>query len=386
MKISLLGTDFNSGNRGCGALGYAAVEIIKKMCEKSGESLELYAVTFAPEPKPQLEPDIKLQCIKIEPKKPGYWKKCAKIFKECELILDFTGGDSFSDMYGLKRFCIASLLKEFAIKSRAKFVMAPQTIGPFNGKFAKKWAKRIMRKCDMAFARDTLSQEYAKSTFGVTPLLTTDVAFALPYEKREEIPSQRIKVGFNPSGLLWDGTKEFCASKHITVNYKEYINEVLGVLCQDDSYEVHLIPHVFSQDGVGIENDMRACMEINKIFPKTIIERDFDTPMEVKSCISTMDIFVGARMHATIAAVSTGVATIPFSYSRKFEGLYHDLEYDYLISATCMETEEAVTKTLNWIKSYEELEKQVKVSKQMADRKLVDYVQELEKLTGRTAE
>ena len=32
-------------------------------------------------------------------------------------------------------------------------------------------------------------------------------------------------------------------------------------------------------------------------------------------------------MHATIGAISSGVATIPFSYSRKFEGLFGNLEY-----------------------------------------------------------
>lgn len=383
MKISLLGTDFNSGNRGCGALGYAAVDIMKKMCEKNGDSLELYAVLFAPEPVPRMDSDIKLHCIKIEPKKPGYWKKCAKIFKECDLILDFTGGDSFSDMYGLKRFCIASLLKEFAIKSRAKFVMAPQTIGPFQRRFARNWAKRIMRKCDMAFARDTMSQEYAQKTFGIKPFLTTDVAFSLPYSKQEKASQDKIKVGFNPSGLLWDGTKEFCASKHITVDYKEYVNKVLGALCKDDRYEVHLIPHVFSQDGVGMENDMRACMEIQKDFPKTVIERSFDTPMEVKGCIATMDVFIGARMHATIAAASTGVATIPFSYSRKFEGLYHDLGYEYLISATCMETKEAIEKTLDWINDYKRLQEKVETAKQIAEEKLTEYMEELERVVDR---
>ena len=33
------------------------------------------------------------------------------------------------------------------------------------------------------------------------------------------------------------------------------------------------------------------------------------------------------RLDATIGSISSGVATIPFSYSRKFEGLFGNLEY-----------------------------------------------------------
>lgn len=364
MKVSLLGTDFHSGNRGCGALAYSAVEILKNVCAQKNETLELYAILFAHEPTPQVPDGVVIQCVKIEPKKLSYWKNCLQIFNQCEMILDFTGGDSFSDLYGMKRFCIASALKEVAIKSKAKFIMAPQTIGPFKGAFARMWAKRILRKSDICFTRDTMSAQYMEQTFGVKPLISTDVAFSLPYERREKEQKGKIKIGFNPSGLLWEGTKEFNANKHITVDYKHYIKKVIGTLCHNSEYEVHLIPHVFSHDGIGSENDLRACMEIHEMFPDTVIESDYDTPMEAKSVISTMDVFIGARMHATIAAFSSGVATIPFSYSRKFEGLYSDLDYNYLISATCMETEEAIEKTLAWVENYKTLKEKVDESRE----------------------
>ena len=35
-----------------------------------------------------------------------------------------------------------------------------------------------------------------------------------------------------------------------------------------------------------------------------------------------MNFFVGARMHACIAAFSSGVPTVPMAYSRKFTGLF----------------------------------------------------------------
>lgn len=379
MIVGLLGADFHSTNRGCGALAYSAVELLRKVSKQKKEKLELYAVLFAAEPSPHIsgENEVTIHCIKIEPKKLLFWKECRHIFNQCDIVLDFTGGDSFSDLYGLKRFCIASALKELAIKSNARFIMAPQTIGPFEGSFARLWAKRILRHSDVCFVRDTISAQYMQKTFGVTPLISTDVAFALPYEKSTRKSGELIKIGFNPSGLLWDGTDDFVASKHIVVDYNQYVNKVMEKWCNDSRYEVHLIPHVFTRDCGGRENDMRACVEIQEQFPTAIVEKEYTTPMEAKSVIAAMDVFIGARMHATIASFSCGVATIPFSYSRKFEGLYNDLGYDYLISATSMGTEEAIDKTLRWVENYEELRKKVVQSQKKIEEKQQIFLNEL---------
>ncbi len=355
MKVGLLGVDFNSNNRGCGALGYATLKILTDICMEKGESLEAFAVLFATEPSPIVEDDIKLYCYKIRPKKIAFWKECKSIFNKCNIVFDFTGGDSFSDIYGLKRFVLNSMLKELAIRSSAKFIMAPQTIGPFSSRFAKIWAKRIMQKSDYNFVRDTMSAKYTKENFGIETILTTDVAFKLPYQEVSLQSNSKKRIGFNPSGLLWSGMKTFTANRHITVDYNKYVTSIMKFLCAKEDVEVHLIPHVFTRDGMGGENDMRACIEIHEIFPDTIIETEYDTPMELKGLIATMDLFIGARMHATIASFSTGVATIPFSYSRKFEGLYNDLNYPYVISATCMSTDESIEKTIEWINDAETL-------------------------------
>lgn len=350
MIVGLLGTDFSSSNRGCGALGYAAVEILNSVCKERGEELEVFAFLYRINPMPQITTEgVAVHYIKICPKKISFWKEMIRIFNKCDFVWDFTGGDSFSDIYGVRRFCANSVIKEAAIWSKTKFFMAPQTIGPFEKKLPLFWAKHIVKKSEICFVRDSISEEYVRRTFGTTPVVTTDVAFSLPYEKVELEKTDKIRIGFNPSGLLWEGTKEFRSSKHITVDYREYVNVILGNLCRDERYEVFLIPHVFSRNMESKENDLKACMDIKKEFPSVKVLCDFETPMEAKQVISSMDIFIGARMHATIAAFSTGVVTIPFSYSRKFEGLYQDLGYRHIISATCMETQEAIDKTMEWI-------------------------------------
>lgn len=364
MKVSLLGVEFNSPNRGCGALAYSICEILKDICDKKNEKLYITAVLFTPQPVPNIECDgVEFSYIKNEPKKISFWRNCYRTFQGSDVVLDFSMGDSFADIYGKKRFFLACLLKELAIKSKAKFVMAPQTIGPFEDRFMLKWANHIIKKSDYCFVRDNLSAEFVKDVNGMEPLLTTDVAFALPYEAKEKENTDKKKIGFNPSGLLWFGTKEFSVNKHISVDYKKYVEQVLSQWINDNTIEIYLIPHVFTKDGTRNEDDLLACQEIKKLFPSVHVEADFNTPMEIKSFISTMDVFIGARMHATVAAFSSGVATIPFSYSRKFEGLYNDLGYHYLISATMMTTDEAVKKTLTWVNDYQQLQRDVDKAK-----------------------
>jgi polysaccharide pyruvyl transferase WcaK-like protein len=69
----------------------------------------------------------------------------------------------------------------------------------------------------------------------------------------------------------------------------------------------------------------------------------FINPIEAKSYISGLDFFMGARMHACIAAFSSGVPVFPVSYSRKFFGLFRDsLGYQHLGDLTCVTADEAL--------------------------------------------
>ena len=60
----------------------------------------------------------------------------------------------------------------------------------------------------------------------------------------------------------------------------------------------------------------------------------FTSPSEAKSYIAGLDFFMGARMHACIAAFSSGVPVVPMAYSRKFAGLFGSLGYDHTVDCT----------------------------------------------------
>lgn len=383
MKVCMLGTDFLSSNRGCGALGYSTVYILSKLCEERKEPLEIYSAvhTMGKLALPE-NAEISADIFQIRPRKLFFWRKLLEVFHKCDFIIDFTGGDSFADLYGNKRFYLASVIKQLALWSRTPFIMGPQTIGPFHSGVARRFAAHILRKADACWTRDRMSQAYMEEICGRVPSLTTDVAFSLPTAVTMKIQSEKKKIGFNPSGLLWSKNRSFQADKHITIDYRDYVKQVIGTLAEDPRYQVYLLPHVFDKQCNFEENDLKACREIHEMFPSSIIIQDYDSPMEAKGVISQMDVFIGARMHATIGAFSSGVATIPFSYSRKFEGLYHDLDYPYLISGEKMNTEDAVQTTLKWIENDDLLRQKVTLAGPCIESRKTEFFTMLKNLTA----
>jgi len=370
MKIGLIGLTFYSGNKGCEALSYSFLEVLNRIAVKRGILIEACLIEAFPTrlwihnnfrrkkimknylPSTNLS-NIKCSCI--------FYKRIGKkiIFeqtiKKCDCVFDFTYGDSFTDIYGEDRFISGSRLKEKIINMGTPLILGSQTIGPFNSKKNEKIAADIINSAKEVYVRDQLSFEYTKKISGRLPLLTTDIAFLLQYDKPDvNEKSYKQRIGFNPSGLLWNGGYTRNNQFNLTVNYQQYCKAVIKKMISE-GIEVHLILHAYSSDLSRADNDLVAAKALHSEFPETIMSPMFNTPMEAKSYIAKMDLFIGARMHATIGAFSANVPVIPFSYSRKFEGLFNSLKYDYIINGYIDTTEEAITKTTNWISNNKKL-------------------------------
>ena len=270
-------------------------------------------------------------------------------YKKEDIIFDFTAGDSFTDIYGNECFYSRSARKILAIWSKTPFVLGSQTLGPYNKAMTKLIAKYILKKSYYVFARDDLSIERAKAISDVRITRTADVAFSLQYKK---VQYKSKCIGINPSGLLWNRGEQF----NLTVNYKNYLIDTISYILKETEYEVVLVSHVLSNNLNDFENDMVASIELKKLFPSVTIAPTFNSPAEAKSFIASLDAFMGARMHATIAAFTTGVPVLPFSYSPKFEGLYRSLNYRYLISGTVDSDSEATDKTIEFLKHIQQID------------------------------
>ena len=84
--------------------------------------------------------------------------------------------------------------------------------------------------------------------------------------------------------------------------------------------------------------------------------------------------FIGARMHATIAAISSGVPTMPVAYSRKFTGLFGTIEYPYVVDLTELDTEEAYKLTVNMFDETDLMKKKIPSSIEKANLLLGNFI------------
>lgn len=382
VTVGVIGLAFSSGNLGCSALSYSFMYILEEIAEKNYIHFDV-KIIFQSDDKTPLKvhfKNIDYSFVRLGFKKKEHKKQTNDAIKECDVVFDFTMGDSFTDIYGTERFVKRTMFKQMVLKQKTPLVLGSQTYGPYKRAFCRIWAGNVIRKSYEVFARDEKSLEIAAKLGKREPKLTTDIAFFLPYEKNN-IDNEKINIGINVSGLLWNGGYTGNNQFGLSVDYREYINTLLKKYSSDEKYCVHLIPHVVYEKKEGVpDNDWYVCKELAEKYTGVKLSPFFESPMQAKSYISGMDVFIGARMHATIAAYSSGVAVVPFSYSRKFEGLFGSLNYKYVISGTKLSTDDAVMQTEKYIAEKEELYAAIAGEKEELERKKQQMISDYTKV------
>lgn len=386
--VGILGLSFNSANKGCEALGYGFLNVLESAVKN--HDIRIHVLIFE-----QCSIDdiyrngdfdhLQLSSVVI----PGigslsHIMEHINNYKKCDIVFDYTEGDSFSDIYGMRRFFVRSFIKQLVEWSGTPLVLGSQTYGPYKTLFAKLLARHLIKNATAVYSRDAVSHDRVKKLTQRDSDVTVDVSFAMPY-KTVNTESKKIRVGINPSGLLWAGGYTKDNQFGLTVDYRRYCREIIAALIETDEYELFLVPHVISSDYSNVDNDTIACEELKAEFGSLTEPSYFDTPMDVKSFISTMDFFIGARMHACIAAFTTSTPFVPFSYSPKFEGLFHSLGYDHVISATRVTTDRAIIETLDMIRKREALFDELQLLKPKISKGVAHLVDETRRLIIRGA-
>lgn len=362
--IGIFGAAVNNPNLGCQALTYSLVSLLDQIERETGILVEKHIFEMYPDSNKvaemcrnlQMKPDhVFTHQVGSARDFKNYCRhfadniKMMRIVKKCQLIIDLTEGDSFTDIYGDVRYKTQTNIKYLIEKSSIPLVLGPQTYGPFVKEKNKKLAKKVFEGAYIVFSRDEPSAEFVYELTGRKPVVTTDLAFQLPYDQPKK-ENDVIKVGFNVSGLLTKygfegGNNNFS----LRTDYDEYVEEVLNYLSQQSKYEVYLIPHV--------GNDERIIELLSKKYPKCRVIPMYNNPVSVKNEIAKMDIFIGSRMHAAVAAFTSGVVTIPVAYSRKFCGLFGFVEYEHTVDLQELTAKDAVEKTINKVENWRDIQK-----------------------------
>lgn len=361
--IGLAGLSFASKNLGCAALAVSFYRGLVELLQQQDADKKYRIISFSAFPRNYADfadPAYPVQFVEYHLSRIDCVIHVLTAIRKCDCIIDFTEGDSFSDIYGSATFVRSSFTKVCAILTHARLILGPQTYGPYSHILSRKIAKFLIEHADTVCARDAESKTYLELLGVRHPVgVYTDVAYLLPYRKTAKDPNAPVQVGINVSELLWKPFAETHKKFGLTVDYKMYIRKLIQALLARGAYRVVLIPHV-GEKGDPAANDYTACAEVKAEFEECTLLNGFSDPIAAKTTIAQMDAFVGARMHATIGAFSAGVLSIPFAYSKKFSGYYDRLDYPLLIEGRSLTTEQAVDKTLSYIrnrKSYADAQK-----------------------------
>lgn len=361
IRVGLFGVSLESVNYGVTALAITQIQMLQRIACESNKKMEYWI--FADDSEScieEIKQSLKIDhieakyIVRIKTGLPGLLKLKRDIC-QCDVIIDLTYGDSFSDIYGIKSFYLYSLPKLVAIWCKKRLVLGPQTIGPFYNKAVEKTAKFILKRADHVYARDEASLACAKALAAYKDIrISSDLAMELEYPvcpSPVKYDKNRLSVGLNISQLMWNKNAEN-SNIGVRLSYRELVHELLKEF-QKRNVSVHLIAHVYDKKEY---NEYSLAAEIHSKYENTVLAPKFSGPVDAKTYMAQLDLFIGSRMHATIGAFSAGVPVIPISYSRKFEGLYGSIGYDYCIDCSKESVSSAVEKILGFTDDIEKLQ------------------------------
>jgi colanic acid/amylovoran biosynthesis protein len=283
-----------------------------------------------------------------------------RVIANADFIGDVRGGDSFSDIYGVKGFILGSIPSIITLFLGKKLVLLPQTYGPYKSGISRRIARYILSHAHIILSRDGESINLVKDILGKKDrgkqiVFCPDVAFSLDSIAPNDgvIPpfintgSINPVIGLNINGLLYNGGYTRNNMFNLRMDYKQFVHQLSETMLKKTNANLLLIPHTFAPHG-HVESDPDACAEVfTALSPEyrgriQMITGEHDQHA-IKGIIECCNFFIGSRMHACIAALSQKIPTAAVAYSKKFKGVFDSIDSgNFVIDARETEAKEAI--------------------------------------------
>lgn len=292
-------------------------------------------------------------------------------------IIIISGGDSMSGEYGISILnTLINIL--YAILLEKPVVLYGCSIGYYKNKLLKTIANKIFNNVDLILVREELSKKYldenhiSKSKI----YLTADPAFLLsPAEDSRvfEILSaegickpQRPIIGINASGLI----SRFKTGKERDAEIANIFAKIIDDLIEKLNAFIIMIPHVYSKGSDDRDAIALTMSYINNNKDVKLIKGEY-TPQELKGIIGQCDLFIGARMHTTIASTSMIVPTIGIAYSHKMHGIIGDMlcQSNYIVDVNNLDYEKLSSLIIDAWTNRERIKKELDINVAIAKEK-----------------
>lgn len=234
------------------------------------------------------------------------------------------GGDNYSLDYGIPHRFVS--LDRRVQRYGIPLILWGASVGPFDAmpEFASKMFAHL-RSLSGIFVRESLSREYLRAN-GVEDnvWLVADPGFLLeptaPTSLQEQPPDIAGSVGVNLSPLI---------GKYLGLARSQWVTlagELVTAIAESTGRSLVLVPHVVSRGN----SDHEFLTSVHSLLPQYMQDRVWVSSAdlnaaETKWLISQCEVFIGARTHSTIAALSSCVPTLSLAYSQKARGINLDV-------------------------------------------------------------
>lgn len=265
------------------------------------------------------------------------YKDMIPYFDETASVLS-VGGDNYSIDYGGKPISFTTL-DDIVLCNNKSLIIWGASIGPFNSvPDYERYMGDHLQKVTGIFARESATIKYLQS-IGISKNVyaVADPAFVMDaVQPQERVYIEKGAIGLNLSPLM---------ARFITGGDMEQWTKIAAAIiakvADRTEGQVYLIPHVTSPHSNDYTFMQRALYLISEDNKDVVLVPPIYNAAETKWIISKMAVFAGARTHSTIAAISSGVPTLSFSYSMKARGINRDIfgHSDYCLEPIDMNAE-----------------------------------------------
>jgi len=299
-------------------------------------------------------------------------------YYDSDIVIN-SGGDHLSGEYGIGT--LGTFINiSYAILLGKPVILYGESLGYFENPALNSIAKSVFNRTKLILVREELSKKYLDDNNITMPKIcvTADPAFLLNAVQESHVfkilsngginEVQTPVIGINPSGLI----SRFSGKGHQKAEeeFASIIAKVVDNLAENLKATIIMIPHAYTPD-----NDDRIAINIvfreveNKSKVK-IIKNEY-TPQELKGIIGQCDLFIGARMHATIAATSMLVPTVGIAYSHKMHGIIGEMlgQEKYVIDIKELDYESLMSKINDAWENREKIRKELEVKIPMVKEK-----------------
>lgn len=335
MKQFLFVGNGPSLNRGCEAITKGTIRILRKTF---GSDIRFVSIDFSDGfQSTTTDPALTHQSMSVKRFSPSWFARSvwralptpplwlpmiASHLEKSQAVLAL-GGDNYSMDYGSLRVHLDIL--DYIQHKGYPFVIWGASVGKFEKKGAtyREVVADKLRHIPLILARESVTVDYLAS-IGVEANVrrVADPAFVMEPTAPDSFPLEIVEgtIGFNFSPLM---------AKFITkgdvVAAQELVTTLLRAAMKATERPFLLIPHVF-KDGNNDHTFLQQPYQILKKegFPIQLLPPTLSAS-EIKWVMNQLSVFAGARTHSTIAAISSGIPTLSFSYSIKSIGLNKDV-------------------------------------------------------------